>query len=61
MLGEDDETWDVSVAVPYAVLEQVVQVLCSLWRSLRSGDIPARWPRPSFSFDVRLVGDPPRR
>jgi len=30
MIGEDDETWDVSVAVPYAVIDQVVQVLRSL-------------------------------
>ena len=30
MIGEDDETWDVSVAVPYAVIDQVVQALRSL-------------------------------
>jgi len=30
MVGEDDETWDVSVAVPYAVIDQVVQALGSL-------------------------------
>jgi hypothetical protein len=29
MIGEDDETWDVSVAVPYTVIDQVVQVLRS--------------------------------
>ena len=27
MIGEDDETWDVSMAVPYAVIDEVVQVL----------------------------------
>jgi hypothetical protein len=30
MIGEDDETWDVSIAVPYAVIDQVVQALRSL-------------------------------
>ena len=30
MIGGDDETWDVSVAVPYAVIDQVVQALRSL-------------------------------
>jgi hypothetical protein len=30
MIGEDDETWDVSEAVPYAVIDQVVHVLRSL-------------------------------
>jgi hypothetical protein len=27
MIGEDDETWDVSMAVPYTVIDQVVQAL----------------------------------
>ena len=30
MIAKDDETWDVSVAVPYAVIDQVVQALRSL-------------------------------
>ena len=30
MIGEDDENWDVSVAVPYTVIDQVVQELRSL-------------------------------
>jgi hypothetical protein len=30
MIGEDDETWDVLVAVPYTVIDQVVQVVRSL-------------------------------
>jgi hypothetical protein len=30
MIGEDDETWDVSVVVPYAVIDRVVQVLRGL-------------------------------
>jgi len=30
MIGEDDQTWDVSVAVPYAVIDQVVQAVRSL-------------------------------
>jgi hypothetical protein len=27
MIGKDDETWDVQVAVPYTVIDQVVQLL----------------------------------
>jgi hypothetical protein len=30
MIGEDDETWDVSVTVPYTVIDEVVQALRSL-------------------------------
>jgi len=30
MIGDDDETWDVSVVVPYAVIDQVVQLIRSL-------------------------------
>jgi len=30
MIGEDDETWDVLVAVPYTVIDQVVQIVRSL-------------------------------